>query len=318
MSTTSACEISVVAPVYDGATYLVELIDRLRAALSICAEGFEVVLVDDGSADSTWSIIANFARSDSRIKGVKLSRNFGQHPAITAGLQHTSGAWIVVMDSDLQDRPEDIPKLYEAAMAGAGDIVIALRSQQDISVGKRLSSVLFNAALAWLGGIQVSQRVGNFRIFSRPVADAILQYKEQFRLFPALMARVGFRVGHLEVSREARPNGRSSYTFRKLVRLAVDAVLANSEKPLWLGIYLGAGVSIVAIALAAWAIYRKLAHEVVFEGWSSLMVAVAFFSGVQLMFSGLIGVYVGRIFNETKRRPLYIVDRLENLPPQSS
>ena len=297
MSMGSACELSVVAPVYNGATYLVELIDRLRSTLSGCVGSFEVVLVDDGSADATWAIIESAARADSRIKGVKLSRNFGQHPAITAGLQHTCGAWLVVMDSDLQDRPEDIPMLYEAALAGAGDIVIAMRSQQDISIGKRLSSVVFNAALSWLGGIAVSQRVGNFRIFSRPVADAVLQYKEQFRLFPALMARVGFRVANLEVSREARASGRSSYTFRKLVRLAVDAILANSEKPLWLGIYLGACVSIVAIALAFWAIYRKLAYEIVFEGWSSLMVAIAFFSGVQLMFSGLIGIYVGRIFN---------------------
>lgn len=313
----SACEISVVAPVYNGAKYVVELIDRLRAALSTCVSSFEVVLVDDGSADSTWSIIKDAARVDSRVKGVKLSRNFGQHPAITAGLQHTSGAWVVVMDSDLQDRPEDIPLLYRAALAGAGDIVIAMRSQQDISVGKRVSSIVFNAALSWLGGIQVSQRVGNFRILSRPVADAVLLYKEQFRLFPALMARVGFRVSLLEVSREARASGRSSYTFSKLVRLAVDAILANSEKPLWLGIYLGASVSIISIALAAWAIYRKLAYEVVFEGWSSLMVAIAFFSGVQLMFSGLIGIYVGRIFNETKRRPLYIVDRLENLAARS-
>lgn len=311
------CEISVVAPVYNGAAYLVELVDRLRAALSTCAVSFEVVLVDDGSADTTWSIIEKAARADGRIKGVKLSRNFGQHPAITAGLKHTSGAWVVVMDSDLQDRPEDIPKLYQAALAGAGDIVIATRSQQDISLGKRLSSVLFNAALSWLGGIQVSQRVGNFRILSRTVANAVLQYKEQFRLFPALMARVGFRVAYLEVSREARAAGRSSYTFRKLVRLAVDAILANSEKPLWLGIYLGACVSVVAIGLAAWAVYRKLAYEIVFEGWSSLMVAIAFFSGVQLMFSGLIGIYVGRIFNETKHRPLYIVDRTENVPPKA-
>jgi polyisoprenyl-phosphate glycosyltransferase len=301
------CEISIVAPIYKGEAFVSELVERLTASLSSVTDSFEIVLIDDGSPDDGWQRIAAAGAADPRVKGLKLSRNFGQHPAITAGIDAASGRWIVVMDSDLQDRPEDIPGLYRAALGGSYDMIIARRAVQDVAFAKRVTSLVFNALLAWLGGIETHQQIGNFRIFSRQVAGAFKAHREQFRLFPALMARLGFRAGFLDVSREARPEGRSTYTIRKLMALAVDAIIANSEKPLWFGIYGGAILATMAIGLAVWAVARRLVYDVGMGGWSSLFVAIAFFSGVQLMFSGLIGIYIGRIFHETKQRPIYIL-----------
>lgn len=306
-------DISVVAPVYKGEAFIEELTTRLVLALSTISERYEIVLVDDGSTDGTWARICEAGQRDPRVRGVRLSRNFGQHPAITAGIDHTVGDWVVVMDSDLQDRPEDIPGLHATARDGRFDMVIARRMQQDISAAKRLSSVLFNWTLSRLGGIEANQRIGNYRIFSRKVAIAFELYREQFRFFPALMARLGFKVGLYDVDRESRPQGKSTYSLRMLVDLATDAIIANSEKPLWLGIYIGSTVSVVAFALAFWMTLRAFWFGVSVSGWTSLFVAVAFFSGVQLLFSGLVGIYIGRVFNETKKRPLYIVAEGVNL-----
>lgn len=306
------CELSVVAPIYSGEQFVDELIERLHAALSSVTPDYEVILVDDGSADRVWERIVAAGSIDPRVKGVRLARNFGQHPAITAGLDHASGRWLVVMDSDLQDRPEDIPSIYREATSGNFDVVIARRATQRIKWTKRVPSIVFNKSLSWLGGIEASQSIGNFRVFSRKVADAFLLHREQFRFFPALMARLGFKVGYLDVARDGPPQGRSTYSVRKLVKLAVDAIVANSEKPLWFGIYGGALMALVAMSLAIWAVVRKALFDVGMSGWSSLFVAVAFFSGVQLMFAGLLGIYIGRIFNETKQRPIYIVSDMVN------
>jgi polyisoprenyl-phosphate glycosyltransferase len=308
-----AAEISVVAPIYKGERYVDELIDRLTTSLATLTTNFEIVLVDDGSPDDGWEKICAAAAREPRVKGLRLSRNFGQHPAITAGLDHARGRWVVVMDSDLQDRPEDIPGLYRTALDQKLDVVIARRALQQISYRKRIPSTVFNWLLSWLGGIETHQQIGNFRIFSRNVRDAFLEHREQFRFFPALMARVGFSKGFYDVERNARAQGGSTYTFAKLVSLATDAVVANSEKPLWFGIYSGGVIALVALFMAIWATLRKVVFDVGLSGWSSLFVAVVFFSGVQLMFSGLIGIYVGRIFHETKQRPIYILAERLNL-----
>lgn len=310
-------EITVVAPIYRGEAFVEELTTRLAAALLAVSEHYEVLLVDDGSTDGAWSKICAAGKTNERIRGIRLSRNFGQHPAITAGIDHARGEWIVVMDGDLQDRPEDIPELYKKAVAEGFDMVIARRARQDITISKRLFSIIFYRTLSWLGGIENNQKIGNYRIFSRKVADAFKLYREQFRLFPALMTRVGFRTGFLDVDREAQPQGRSTYSLGMLFRLATDIIIANSEKPLWLGIYVGSMVSVVAFALAIWTAARAALFGIEVSGWASLFVALTFFSGVQLMVTGLLGIYIGRVFNETKQRPLYIIAEGMNvdMPP---
>ena len=301
------CELSVIAPLYMGERFVAELVSRLQAALNTVTDDFEIVLIDDGSRDQTWLRIVEAAGKDSRVRGIRLSRNFGQHCALTAGIDVARGRWLVVMDGDLQDRPEDVPKLYHAVLGGSCDVVIARRHLQQLSAFKKLSSSVFNWALSKLGDIETHQQIGNFRIFSRKVADAYRLYREQSRLLPALMARLGFSIGFLNVERSARADGGSTYNLRRLVRLATDAIIANSEKPLRLGIHLGALLSLFAMVLVAWALIRKLVYGVNIDGWTSVFIAVSFFSGVQLSFSGLIAIYVGRIFNETKRRPIYIL-----------
>ena len=246
--------ISVVAPLYNGKSFIDELIGRLGDALSSITERYEIILVDDGSTDGSWSRIDEAGRSDRRVRAIRLSRNFGQHPAITAGIDHTLGDWIVVMDGDLQDRPEDIPGLHKTALDGKFDMVVARRMQQGISTPKKLSSVLFNWTLSRLGSIEASQRIGNYRIFSRQVAEAFALYREQFQFFPAIMARLGFKVGYLDVDREAEPLGKSAYSPRALTRLATDAIIANSEKPLRLGNYLGGIMAVVTLVLAFWTV----------------------------------------------------------------
>jgi len=313
-------DISVVAPLYNGETFTDELISRLSDALSSTTERYEIFLVDDGSTDGTWALIDQAGRRDPRVRALRLSRNFGQHPAITAGIDHALGDWIVVMDGDLQDRPEDIPSLHHMALHGNFDMVIARRRQQpDVSIARKLPSTLFNWTLSRLGGIEASQRIGNYRIFSRQVAKAFALHREQFRFFPALMARLGFKVGYLDLDRGARPLGRSTYTPRMLTRLATDAILANSEKPLLLGITVGGVAVLLTLVLASWAALRAVLFGVDLSSWAILLIALAFFAGVQLMFSGLLGLYIGRIFNETKQRPLYLVaDRLNLASPPNT
>jgi polyisoprenyl-phosphate glycosyltransferase len=309
----ASIDISVVAPLYDGESFIEELIGRLGPALSSITDRYEIVLVDDGSTDGTWAQIDQAGRRDRRVRAIRLSRNFGQHPAITAGIDHALGDWIVVMDGDLQDRAEDIPRLHQTALDGKFDMVVARRRQHDISVPKKLSSVLFNWALARLGGIEADQKIGNYRIFSRRVAEAFALHREQCRFFPALMARLGFKVGFLDVDRESRPLGKSTYSPRMLTQLATDAIIANSEQPLRLGFYLGGIVAVVTLVLAFWAAVRAALFGVHLGGWAIVLMALAFFAGVQLAFSGLVGLYVGRIFHEAKQRPLYLVAESVNL-----
>ncbi len=300
-------EISVIVPVYMGRPFVDELATRLVAALEVISPKFEILLVDDRAPDDVWPLIVELGNRDARIKGIRLSRNFGQHPALTAGIDHAQGRWLVVMDCDLQDAPEDIPALYEKVTDENLDIVIALRGDHQVSRRRSVPSYLFNHLLAWLGDVDTRPEIGNFRIFSRQVALAFQLYREQFRLLPALMARLGFSVGYVEVTRTDRKAGKSSYSFRKLLGLAVDAIVANSEKPLWLGVYLGLAIAALAFALAVWALGRKLLLDVSMDGWTSLFIAVSFFSGAQLLFAGILGIYIGRIYNETKQRPLYLV-----------
>jgi dolichol-phosphate mannosyltransferase len=306
-------EVSVIVPVYRGRRFIEELSRRLVATLETISPKFEILLVDDRDPDEVWPLIVELGNRDARIKGMRLSRNFGQHPALTAGIDHARGRWLVVMDCDLQDAPEDIPALYRKAVADQLDIVVALRREHHVGRRRRLSSWVFNWMLAKLGDVDTRSEIGNFRIFSRQVALAFQLHREQFRLLPALMARLGFNVGYVEVDRPGRPEGRSSYSYRKLFGLAIDAIVANSEKPLWLGIYLGLSIAAIAFALAVWALTQKLFADVGMDGWTSLFIAVTFFSGVQLVFAGIIGIYLGRVYHETKRRPLYLVSNTSNI-----
>jgi dolichol-phosphate mannosyltransferase len=297
--------ISVVVPVYGSPQSLEELCSRIHASLSPLTSFYEVILVNDASPDNSWEIIEQLHRSDQRVLGLNLSRNFGQHPAISAGLAEASGEWVVVMDCDLQDQPEEIPRLYHEAQQGFEQVVAVRAARQDTWF-KRQSSSMYARLLSYLSGQRVNPAVGNFGIYHWQVIDVINSMPEQGRTFGLLALWAGFRRTELAVEHAARPYGRSSYTFRGLVRQALIGVISHSDKPLKLTVKVGALVSMASF-VGALVILVRAFFGASAAGWPSLMVMLAFMTGVILGSVGVVGLYVGRVLDESKRRPTYVV-----------
>ncbi len=298
--------ISVVVPVYKSAESLEELAQRLATSLSIVTADFEVILVNDGSPDNSWEIISNLSTSDDRFFGIRLSRNFGQHPAITAGLNYSSGEWVVVMDCDLQDRPEEIPKLFAKAQEGF-EQVVATRNQRQDSWLKRSTSRWYVHLLSYLSGQSINPAVGNFGIYHRCVVNVITSLKEQGRNFGLLAMWAGFRRSELEVEHVARPYGESSYTLRDLLKLGILGILSHSDKPLKLTVKLGAYLGLFSLFGAFWIVLRQVVWGHSPVGWSSVMVSLSFMTGVLLGSIGVAGLYIAQIFDEVKERPTSVV-----------
>ena len=301
-------DLSVVVPVYRGAPFLHELHRRLVATLEPLVGRFEIVLVEDGSPDESWSIIEDLARQDARVRGVALSRNFGQHHAITAGLRHARGQWIVVMDGDLQDPPEDLPKLWAKAQEGH-DCVLARRARRADASSKRLSSWLFYRVFNYLADLnyRYDGTVANFSIVSRRVADALNSMGEAVRFYGGFLMWMGFSKAYVDVRHVRRRGSESSYTFFKLMKLAINIILAHSNKPLRLCVYAGLLLSTLAFVGGVVHVVRVLVRGSPVMGWTSLIVSVWFSTGAIILVLGMIGLYIDRIFTEVKHRPLYIV-----------
>jgi dolichol-phosphate mannosyltransferase len=304
--------ISVVSPVYGCAGCVRELCMRLDAELSGIGETYEIVLVDDASPDDAWCAIREIAVNDPRIKAVALSRNFGQHYAIAAGLEHARGDWIVVMDCDLQDRPEAIAALYAKAREG-NDIVFAEREIRRDGWLKRNASRAFIAILNWLSGANYDYRTANFGIYSRAVIDAVRSMGDRSRFFPVMVRWTGFRSTSIPVRHDARNEGRSAYSLRKRLRLALDVVLSSSDKPLRLVAALGIIVSLGAVGMTVYSLVRYLHGDVTVAGYTSLIASMWLIAGVMLFCLGIIGLYVGRVFESVKQRPTFIVRERLNL-----
>jgi polyisoprenyl-phosphate glycosyltransferase len=304
--------ISVVSPVYCCASCLRELCRRLGETLSSLAADYEIVLVDDASPDDAWSVMRELCASDARIKAIALSRNFGQHYAIAAGIEHARGDFVVVLDCDLQDRPEEIAALYAKAREG-NDIVFGRREERQDGWLKRTASRAFIALLNWLAGADYDYRTANFGIYSRDVVDAVRSMGDRSRFFPVMVRWTGFRATSIAVRHEARADGKSAYSLRKLLRLALDIVLSSSDKPLRLVALLGIIVSIAAIGMTAFSVYRYLHGDVTVAGYTSVIASMWLLAGVVLFCMGIIGLYVGRVFESVKARPLFIVRERLNL-----
>ncbi|MFZ6050956.1 glycosyltransferase family 2 protein [Halocola ammonii] len=307
----SMVDISIVSPVYMGESLLNELVDRVRDSVIQIVDNFELILVEDGSPDHSWEVIEELSEKYPEIKGIKLSRNFGQHYAITAGLDHAQGEWVVVMDCDLQDRPEEIERLYQEARKGY-DIVLARRHQRQDNFLKRSFSRLFYKVLSYLTGTKQDPAVANFGIYHRSVIDAIGQMREYIRYFPTMVNWVGFKVTKLDVEHSSRAEGKTSYNFKKLLHLAMDIVLAFSDKPIRLVIKAGLIVSIFSFGFAIFELIQWLKGEIVVLGYASLIISIWFLSGIILSTLGLIGLYVGKTFEGVKRRPIYLIARKTN------
>lgn len=299
-------DVSVVIPVYRSEACLEELYARLKAALETFTTNFELLLVEDCGGDRSWAMIQDLSRRDPRVVGLQLSRNFGQHYAISAGLDHCRGRWTVVMDCDLQDPPEGIPPLYQKAQEGY-DIVLALRSERSDPPVKRAVSWIFYRAFSYLTDVKFDGRVRNFRIMSRKVVLALRQLREQLRFFAALVDWAGFRTASIGVRHDARAHGESTYTYSKLLKLGVDTIVAYSDKPLRLAIRFGFVVALVSVLAGLWFMAKVIFFGSPVLGWTSMIVSMYFLSGIIISILGLNGLYLGKVFNETKKRPLYLI-----------
>jgi glycosyltransferase involved in cell wall biosynthesis len=307
-----ADEIAVVVPVYQGKAFLSELCRRLITALSTITDNFSIILVDDRSPDNAWPLIEALGHEDPRIRGIQLSRNFGQHHALTAGIDYARARWYVIMDCDLQDAPEDILLLYQKANEGF-DMIVAVRNKEGHSATKRMISRLFYTAFNLFAGLDLDWSVGNFRIFSDRVAMGFREMREQLRFVPASLNLMGFEVGRIALPHHSRPAGKSSYTYRKLLRLAGNTIVAHSQVPLKFTAVIGLVIAALSFIAGITIVARVLIWGVSVTGWASLIVAVFMIGGIQIFLTGVVGLYVGKCFEEAKRRPLYFIRATSNL-----
>lgn len=307
-------DISVVIPVYKNESFIHELVHRLKKTLSSITGNFEIMLVNDCSPDRSWELINENAQSDPRVLGIRFSRNFGQHVAITAGLDYCSGDWVVVMDGDLQDKPEEIIKLYNKTREGY-DVVFARRHRRKDSFFKKMVSKLFYKVLDLLTDDRSDTAVANFGIYSRKVIDYFKQMRERSRLFPLFIRWLGFKTTYVDVEHSERNSGKSAYNFSKKINLALDTIISMSNKPLKLSIKIGFALSLFSLLYALFLIIKYLAWGIPVEGWTSLMVSIYFLSGLLLSMAGILGLYIGKVFDEVKNRPLYVIDECIGLKP---
>ena len=303
--------ISIVSPVYKAPEILPELVARLEESLTKITDSFEVILVDDGCPWDSWSMVERLAEKYKFIKGIKLSRNFGQHYAITAGLDYAKGEWVVVMDCDLQDRPEEIQKLYKEAQNGF-DIVLAARENRQDGLYKKFFSKFFYKVLSYLSGARYDHRVANFGIYSQKVIEAIIQFREPIRYFPGLIQYVGFKSIIINIEHANRTTGKSTYNFSRLFKLAIDVVLSFSDKPLRIIIKLGLIVSLLAFGYVGFSLWQWYNGFILVPGYTSLIASVWFLSGVLISTLGIIGLYLGKTFEAVKSRPIYIIGNILN------
>jgi len=311
--------LTVATPVYGAAAVVPELVARICDAARTITEEFEVLLVEDGSPDGSWDAVERECARDPRIKGIRLSRNFGQHPAITAALRHSEGAYVVVMDCDLQDDPAFIPDLYKKCTEGF-DVVFARRRVRRFGWWKNLTARIYYAIFRWLAGVDYDPQIASYSIVSRKVVDAFLQFGDYRRGYVIVLYWLGFSRGYVEVEHRERRDGRSGYSGLRLLAHALTITVTYSETPLHLSIYAGAILSLLSFLLGGWLIIRYYTSNVgqMALGWTSLIISHLFLSGLVLISLGVVGLYMGRIFEQVKQRPIFVVRETRNVTAQAA
>lgn len=303
----NAKEISVVVPIYNEETNISTLFARLKTTLDDLRVKYEVVFVDDGSSDSSYSLLQSlFIKHPEIVRVIKLSRNFGHHIAITAGLDKCVGNYVVLMDGDLQDRPEHIKELYTKIKEGY-DCVLALRKTSKHSLFKRISSALYYKLQNWLSGSELPESISLFRIMSRKFVNNFLQLREHYRFIVPLMSWMGFKQVGIYVEHDERYSGKTKYSLFRMIHLAVNGITAFSFRPLQLATYAGFTAAFASICWIAVICVRRIWFDEG-VGWAATIVTILFLGGFQLMAIGLLGEYLGRTYMEDKRRPLYMVE----------
>ncbi len=305
-------EISVVLPVHDEQDGLDELYKRLKAALVAMNRTHEIVFVNDGSRDRSWQVIMALASADRAVRALNLSRNFGHQVAITAGLEASRGDAVVVMDSDLQDPPELIPALYEKYTEGYDVAYAQRRTREGETWWKKTTARLFYRLIRRMTTLEIPVDTGDFRLMSRRVANDLRQLQEHSRFIRGLVTWVGYNQVAVFYDRSARHGGTTKFSSGKMLKFAFDGITGFSSQPLRIASHAGLALAATSLALMVFfVLYKLLGGTGLIQGWTSLMVATLFLGGLQLLSIGLLGEYIGRIYEEVKGRPMYLIkDRL--------
>jgi dolichol-phosphate mannosyltransferase len=289
-----------------------ELVQRIHAAIKDLTDNYEIILVNDCSPDLSWNKITEICARDKKVKGINLSRNFGQPYAITAGLSYAKGEYVAVIDCDLQNKPEDLPAMYRKAHEGY-DIVSARRVVREDTFLKKLSSAMFHKAYDFLSGFKTDKAVAEFGIYSKKVVKVYCSIPEYSRSFVELVHTLGFKKTTVDVLHDHRLEGESSYNLYRLLKLSYDSIISNSNRPLHLAVSLGLIMSVLSFLMAIYNIFAKFygLNEVV--GYTSTIFSIWFVGGLLLFMMGILGLYIGKIFDQVKGRPIFIVSETLNI-----
>lgn len=311
--------VSVVVPVYNEAAVIGAFYDRAtRALAALPGLDYEVVFVDDGSRDDSFDQLARFASTDAHVRVLKLSRNFGHQIAISAGLDHARGDAVVIIDADLQDPPEVIAQMVARWRDGC-DVVYGVRADREGETWLKLTTAsLYYSLLRRVTKIDIPANVGDFRLLSRRVVDQLTALREKDRFVRGLVSWIGFRQEGVTYRRDRRYAGETKYPYRKMIKFALDGITSFSSVPLKLATWLGYAAALLAVVYLVSVFVQKLLGYTV-QGWATIMAAMLFMGAVQLICLGILGEYLGRVFNEVKSRPMYVIDRdiaIDREPPR--
>lgn len=300
--------LSVVSPIYFAEESISLLVESIITECDLLTIEYEIILVDDGSLDTTWNKIEKLAQQYSCVKGIKLSRNFGQHYAISCGIEQAIGEWIVVMDGDLQDHPSEIKRLLDKTKEGY-KIVTANRINRKDTFFKKITSILFWKTLSYLTGKSLHHTISNFGIYHQEVIQSISSMRDNIRFFPTMVNWVGFPKTNINVEHQARSTGKSTYNFKRMMRLALDVILVNSEKPLRLVVKTGMLISFSAFIIGFYYIIKYFENKIVVQGYASLIISIWFLGGLIIFILGILDLYISKTFDAVKNRPYYIIEK---------
>ena len=299
--------ISIVSPVYRAEKILPILVSEINLVMERIGKDYEIILVDDRSPDNSWEVMKVLSSQNPKIKSIRLSRNFGQHSAIFAGLTRAKGDWVVVMDCDMQDQPKEIAKLYKKALEGY-DIVLGQRENRKDKFLKKLTSKLFYKVFNYLSGANFDNNVANFGIYHQKTIKSILDMKDYVKFFSLFINWIGFKSISIPIEHGEREEGKSTYSVGRLFKQAFNVIISFSDKPLRLFINFGLSISVLSFIVGIYYLYLALTGKIAQPGFSSLILSIWFLSGIIISCIGIVGVYLGKTFDQAKGRPTFIID----------
>lgn len=302
-------DLSIVIPIYNEQENIQLLYTRVKGVLDKMNVSYELIFINDGSKDLSLSLIENLAAKDERVKYIDFSRNFGHQIAVTAGLDHTSGDRVVIIDADLQDPPELIPEMYAKMDENYQVVYARRRSRKGESFLKKITAKLFYRTLSSITAIDIPLDTGDFRILDRKVVDVLKCMPEQQKFLRGQISWIGFNQTYIEYDRDERHGGKTGYTYKKMFRFAIDGITSFSNMPLKVASLMGFVVSGIAFAIMLYALYIRFFHNDYVQGWTSMILSVMFIGGIQLVCVGIIGEYISRISTNIRQRPLYITNK---------